>query len=160
MLRQLHTDDLPALLKYVNNPHITDNIVNFPYPYLEYHAVHRLSYVYQGFVKKSHYVFAMIFRDAEPEELVGEVSLHLNGTGSVAEIGYWIGEPFWGQGITTEAVEAVIRFGFEKLALASIFAECHVDNKGSERVLVRNHMVKQEDKNSVAKYIIHNPAKA
>lgn len=77
LLRQLQTDDIPALLKYVNNRFITDNILNFPYPYEEFHAVHRLSYVYQGFVNKSHYVFAVIWREDEPEELVGEVSLHL-----------------------------------------------------------------------------------
>ncbi|GGH71782.1 RimJ/RimL family protein N-acetyltransferase [Filimonas zeae] len=155
LLRQLNADDIPALLKYVNNPLITDNILNFPYPYQEYHAVHRLSYVYQGFVKRSHYVFAIIWREGEPEELIGEVSLHLE-QGSTAQLGYWIGQPYWNKGIATEAVNAIIRFGFEKLGITEIFAECHIDNKGSEQVMIRNGMHKITEQNHMLKYIISN----
>jgi RimJ/RimL family protein N-acetyltransferase len=34
-----------------------------------------------------------------------------------AELGYWIGEPFWGRGYATEASDALVRFGFETLQL-------------------------------------------
>ncbi len=39
-----------------------------------------------------------------------------------AEIGYWIGEPFWGKGIATRAVELIIEYAFEELKLIRIFA--------------------------------------
>lgn len=157
-LRASIATDIPSLLKYVNNRKITDNILNFPFPYVEYHAVMRIANAYSGFGKKTHYVFAIIFRELEPEELVGEVSLNLDKQNNTAQLGYWVGEPFWNQHIASEAVEAIIRFGFEKLGLASIFAECQMNNKGSEKVMIRNNMVKQGENSDIVRYAINQPA--
>lgn len=50
-------------------------------------------------------------------------------------IGYAIGEDYWGKGFTTEAVQAVLNFGFEELELDLISAYCYPDNERSKRVL-------------------------
>lgn len=50
-------------------------------------------------------------------------------------IGYAIGEDYWGRGFTTEAVLAVLHFGFEELKLDLISAYCYPFNKRSKRVL-------------------------
>src|SRR5690242_9423092 len=89
MLRQLTPEDIPDLLRYVNNRKITDRIVNFPNPYQEFHAVFRLRYVNEGFQKGVHYVFAIIYRTDESEKFVGEISLHLRNNKETAELGYW-----------------------------------------------------------------------
>ncbi len=52
-----------------------------------------------------------------------------------AEIGYWLGEEYWGQGITTEAVTAVTDHGFRMLGLYRIYAEIFEWNRASMRVL-------------------------
>jgi putative acetyltransferase len=49
-------------------------------------------------------------------------------------IGYAIGEDYWGKGFATEAVLAVLRFGFEELGLDLISAYCYPFNKRSQRV--------------------------
>ncbi len=135
-LRKITIEDIPFLVKYANNKKISDYVLNIPYPYSEPDAVFRISYVVQGFKNKVRYVFTITFQ--ESKELIGEIGLHLNNQNDIAQLGYWVAEPFWGKGIATEATAAILRFGFEKLNLAMIFAECHAENKASQRVLLNN----------------------
>jgi ribosomal-protein-alanine N-acetyltransferase len=57
-----------------------------------------------------------------------------------AEIGYAISHDYWGKGIMTEAVKAVIKFGFEHMDLVRIQARCFVENIGSARVMEKSGM--------------------
>lgn len=52
-----------------------------------------------------------------------------------AELGYWIAPPLWGQGMMTEAAQAVMRCGFEDLGLHKITVRCIAENAGSRRVI-------------------------
>lgn len=52
-----------------------------------------------------------------------------------AEIGYVISKDYWGKGITTEAANEIIKFGFHKMDLVRIEARCFVENIGSMRVM-------------------------
>ncbi|MCM3360089.1 GNAT family protein [Psychrobacillus sp. MER TA 171] len=52
-----------------------------------------------------------------------------------AEIGYVLSPDYWGQGLTTEAAEALIHFGFNHMDLIRIQARCFVENVGSSRVM-------------------------
>jgi [ribosomal protein S5]-alanine N-acetyltransferase len=72
----------------------------------------------------------------ENNKLIGTVdfvswSPHHNN----AEIGYVLSKPYWGKGITTEAANELIQFGFEKMNLVRIQARCFIENIGSERVM-------------------------
>jgi [ribosomal protein S5]-alanine N-acetyltransferase len=106
--------------------------------------------VWQGFKNKSRYVFAIIQK--EQNELVGEISLHLDNRNNAAELGYWIGEPFWGMGIATEAAGAILKFGFEKLLLQLVVATFHEENPASGKVLLHNGMLKGRVNGNVALY--------
>ena len=70
-------------------------------------------------------------------KIVGSVSLSREGDVSVktSELGYWVGENFWGQGIATAAVKKICAFGFEKLELVRIYANVFEKNFASMRVL-------------------------
>jgi ribosomal-protein-alanine N-acetyltransferase len=59
---------------------------------------------------------------------------------SRAEIGYVIGRKYWGEGLMTEAVKEVIRFGFERMNLNRIQATCFPENIGSYRVMEKAGM--------------------
>jgi ribosomal-protein-alanine N-acetyltransferase len=52
-----------------------------------------------------------------------------------AELGYWMAPPLWGQGLMTEAAQAVIRFGFEAVGLHKIVVRCFAENEASRRVI-------------------------
>jgi RimJ/RimL family protein N-acetyltransferase len=71
----------------------------------------------------------------KPEELIGGIGLEVKKEHDTAELGYWIGKPYWGNGYCTEAVRAIVDFGFTVLGLRRIFAEHFADNPASGRVL-------------------------
>lgn len=60
-----------------------------------------------------------------------------------AEIGYWIGEPYWGKGYATEAVRLLIKFAFEELDLLRIYAKIYEYNIGSMKVLEKTSFEKE-----------------
>ena len=56
-----------------------------------------------------------------------------------------MGEPFWDKGIATEAVAAMLKFGFEKVNLNKIYATHFLENESSGKVLVNNKMIKEAE---------------
>jgi RimJ/RimL family protein N-acetyltransferase len=52
-----------------------------------------------------------------------------------AELGYWLAEPYWGRGITVEAVRLISKYAFEECNLLRLFALPFADNARSIRVL-------------------------
>lgn len=142
-LRKIQTSDIPSLIKYCNNKNISDQIINIPYPYIVEDAIFRLNFVLQGFKNKERYVFAISLRGSE--ELIGEIGLHLDKANNSAQFGYWIAEPFWGKGIATEALEAILIFGFATLNLNKIYATHYPDNLASGKVMLNNKMIKEAE---------------
>ena len=52
-----------------------------------------------------------------------------------AEVGYWIGQPFWNMGIASTAVQLITNYAFEELALERLFAKVYAYNEASKKVL-------------------------
>ena len=78
------------------------------------------------------FVFAVVASG----EAVGACSLlGVGGVPRGAELGYWIGRPYWGRGYATDAARRVVGFGFRDLALQRIRSSCLVRNPASGRVL-------------------------
>ncbi len=78
--------------------------------------------------------------DALSDQLTGAITLHnvRRGVAQTATLGYWIGEPFAGQGRMTAAVRTVIDFAFRGLGLHRLEAACVPDNEASRRVLLKS----------------------
>lgn len=150
LLRAMTPADIPALVKYANNRKIADRVLNVPYPYREHDAIFRMSKVLQGFNRKTHYSFAIILK--ETSELIGEIGLHPLPGNKQGQTAYWLAEPLWGQGLVSEALAAILDFGFSTLELDLIFAECKRDNIGSIRVLEKNDMKAVGTGRSVEQY--------
>jgi RimJ/RimL family protein N-acetyltransferase len=69
--------------------------------------------------------------------ILGTIRLVLNSADNHAEIGYWVGKPFWNNGYCTEAARAVVAYGFDTLGLERIFANYMARNPASGRVLAK-----------------------
>ncbi|HEX5438880.1 MAG TPA: GNAT family N-acetyltransferase [Gemmatimonadaceae bacterium] len=68
-------------------------------------------------------------------ELIGAIGLTIIAEHERAELGYWVGKPYWGQGYCTEAAGAVLRYAFEEGGLNRVHA-CHfARNPASGRVM-------------------------
>ena len=61
-----------------------------------------------------------------------------------AELGYELHPDYWGQGYATEATRAMLAFGFDKLRLQRVWAECIAENEASIRVLERLGMRQEQ----------------
>lgn len=68
-------------------------------------------------------------------ELLGSIGLTTAPPHCRAELGYWLGVPYWGRGYTTEASEAVVRYGFNEMGLARIAAQYFLRNPASGHIL-------------------------
>ena len=73
--------------------------------------------------------------------VVGSIGLGLVPSFNLAELGYWVGKPYWGKGYATEAARAVVQFGFEKLSLHRIQATHFGNNPASGRVMQKVGML-------------------
>lgn len=137
-LRKHDQRDVVSLVKFANNPKISEQIINIPYPYTEKDALARLDFARKGFADKQRFVFVINLNGSD--ELIGEIGLHLDPGTNEAQFGYWIAEPFWGQGIVTEALSAILKFGFMELKLKRIYATHYPENIASGKVMQKNKM--------------------
>jgi ribosomal-protein-alanine N-acetyltransferase len=94
---------------------------------------HMLQFSRDQFAAREGLLWAVVLR--EEQKVVGLVGFSYDSYHARASLGYDIAREYWGRGIASEALEAVLRFGFEQLALNRIEAETIVDNLPSVRVL-------------------------
>jgi [ribosomal protein S5]-alanine N-acetyltransferase len=132
LLRTYTLADASAMLRLINVREVALNTLRIPYPYPEEEAARWISN-HEERIQKGDHVFAITLRATQ--ELVGTVGLHVKSENDSAEIGYWIGVPYWGNGYATEAAEAVVQFGFENFPLNRIYAMHFGRNAPSGRVL-------------------------
>ena len=95
-------------------------MLTVPHPYEDGVAQEWIASHGPAYEKGERIVFAL----ASPSlGLIGAMGLILDLPHQRAELGYWIGQPYWNQGYATEALEAVLKFGFETLKLNKSPAE-------------------------------------
>lgn len=130
-IRSYHPADGVDLVRYANNPNVAANLrERFPHPYTHEAAGEWLDVaLHQD--PESNFVIAT------EDELIGTIGLRLGEDvyRHSAEIGYWLGEPFWGRGIASRAVAAMVDWGFENFNLLRIHACVFSENPASMRVL-------------------------
>jgi len=133
LLRTFEHEDVPALVRLAGGSEIAATTLNIPHPYTEDHARSFLAKANEDFHAGRSVSFAISVLPGR--ELCGAIGLNLADIHMRAELGYWIGVPFWGKGFATEAAAAAVAFGFETLRLHRIFAHHFSGNTASERVL-------------------------
>ena len=130
-IRSWRPTDVNALVKYADNRKIWLNLKDrFPHPYRVEDAQDWLE---RGSAQQSVLNYAI----ASNEEAIGGIGFILQQDvhRRSAEIGYWLGEPLWGQGIATKAVRALTEYAFANLDLIRIYATVFEWNPASARVL-------------------------
>lgn len=130
-LRNINKAAPEEIQKLANNHAIAVNLRDaFPYPYTVEDAVTYLESAANG-------VLGHVFGIYDNDTFVGCCSLiPQNDVYRInAEIGYWIGEPYWGRGYATDAVRQCLKFAFEELNLLRVYANIYEYNTGSMKVL-------------------------
>ncbi len=138
LLSALQAADIPQIVAYADNPRVARYTKNLPSPYAEKDAIFWLNLANSGWRSGTKLVWAI--RNPVTEAFMGGIALHVNGKHKRAELGYWIAEPFWGNGFVSEAAGAVIAFGFDELGLHRVAAHHLAVNVASGRVMEKNGM--------------------
>jgi [ribosomal protein S5]-alanine N-acetyltransferase len=136
-LRNLEEADLEILTGYADNKKIAENLRDaFPYPYSREDAQTFYHYV-KTQVPESTFVIEFQNNFAG---MIGLLPLNDVYRRS-AEIGYWLGEPFWNKGIMTNAVKLMVNWGWQNLDIVRIHTGVFSYNPASCRVLEKSGFV-------------------
>src|SRR4051812_12494432 len=133
VLRPFAIADAPTVQRLAGAKEIADTTLLIPHPYPDGAAEFFINGMAQDWVDRKSSVFAIILADSG--QLCGCIGLTIDSKHFRAELGYWVGVPFWGKGICTEAASALLRFGFEDLSMNKIHAHHFTRNPASGRVL-------------------------
>lgn len=132
-IREWVISDAKELAQMLNNKKILDNLRDgLPYPYTTQDAEEYITMMLAADQTKT-FAFAIIAED----KVVGSIGVFRceNIHFRTAEMGYYIGEPYWGKGIMTSAVRQVCEYVFANTDIIRIFAEPFAYNTASCRVL-------------------------
>lgn len=132
-IRRWKIEDKSDLAKALNNKNILNNLRDgVPYPYTENDAEDFISAMLSADPDKT-FAFAITLED----KAIGSIGIFRqeNIHYRTAELGYYIGEEYWGRGYMTEAVKQACGFVFENTDIIRIYAEPFAYNTGSCRVL-------------------------
>jgi RimJ/RimL family protein N-acetyltransferase len=131
ILRPWNIEDLGNLVLYANNIKIASFMTDqFPHPYTFEKGISFIEYANQNFP----YNIMTIDLDGQA---IGGIGLHVQADiqRKNAELGYWLGEPYWGMGIMTRAVLMMVEYGFQQFDIDRIYARPFGTNFASQKVL-------------------------
>lgn len=139
ILRPFLSEDAEEISRLAGNIKIAQTTLNIPHPYSPDMARSWIATHRPGWEQKTNIAFAITH--SETGQLLGAIGLQDIAT-TQAELGYWVGEPYWCNGYCSEAAQAVIHFSFKKLSLNKIIAQHLTSNPASGRVMEKAKMKK------------------
>jgi len=128
-LRSYNEADLAELIPLVGAREVAATTLRIPHPYTEQDARAFLLLAQEP----ARIWLATTLRSDGRQ--IGGIGLTVDEQHQHAELGYWLGVAYWGQGYATEAAREMLRYGFEDLRLHRIFASHFKHNPASGRVL-------------------------
>jgi RimJ/RimL family protein N-acetyltransferase len=149
VLRAYELADVAELVPLIGAREVAANLARVPYPYTEQDARNFIGSIKETLNEAR---FAIVL--GSDRRLIGGMGLRIGSAHSRAELGYWLGIPYWGRGYATEAARAVMQYGFQTLGLHRIWGSVFQGNEGSSKVLrklgmkyegcLRQHVLKWE----------------
>ncbi len=140
LLRPFTLADAPVVQQLAGDRDIASTTLNIPHPYEIGMAEGWIGTHRQQCERGESVNFAIVRR--QDGALIGAISLmNIEQRHEHAELGYWIGTPYWNKGYCTEAAEAVLHYGFTTLGLNRIHAYHFARNPASGRVMEKIGMV-------------------
>jgi RimJ/RimL family protein N-acetyltransferase len=147
LLRPWRIDDAKTLYKYASNPNIGP-IAGWPV----HTSVENSLQIIKNVLSIEN-TYAIVLRGSN--EPIGSIGIMVGEKSNFeikdneAEIGYWIAEPFWGNGYVPEAVRKLLEYGFVQLKLNNIWCGYFEGNIKSKRVQEKCGFIYQYTKKNV-----------
>lgn len=134
ILRPFTVADAAEVQRLAGERRVAELTGNIPHPYADGMAEGWIGSHQPGWAERSAVIYAVTRK--ESGQLLGTVSL-TQLERSQANLGYWLGIPFWGQGYATEAAKRLLAFAFTTLGLPLVFARHLPENQASARVIAK-----------------------
>ena len=139
ILRKITLDDTDDMFEYAKNSAVTKYLTWSPHPDKAY-TFEYISYLQNRYKTGDFFDFAIVYKNSG--KMIGTCGFTRfffphNG----AEIGYVLNPDYFGNGIATEVVGRIIKYGFENLALERIEGKFMIENEASRRVMEKNGMI-------------------
>ncbi|MUJ66241.1 GNAT family N-acetyltransferase [Brucella abortus] len=131
VLRPPHAEDVDAISYLANNARVSSMLARMPHPYTRENALDFVGRVRKGEMGNCIYAITQ----AETGIFMGCCGIHPYKHGEGLEIGYWLGEPYWGHGFATEAAHALIDLAFRATGIGRLHVSCRASNGGLRRVI-------------------------
>lgn len=128
-LRPYTEVDIPELVRLIGTREVAATTLRIAHPYTEQDAR-----AFLELTKDPDKIWLAITLRSDGRQ-VGGVGLRVDQHHQHAELGYWLGVPYWGRGYASEAAREMLRYGFENLHLHRIFASHFKHNPASGRIL-------------------------
>ena len=141
LLRPFVMSDAKDIQRLAGDRAIADTTLNIPHPYEDGMAEDWISTHQPKFEAGELSNFAIVLQTSG--ELIGAIGLRIIPRFERAELGYWIGRPYWKNGYCTEAGRAVLQYGFSVLKLNRIHASHLTRNPTSGRVMRKMGMANE-----------------
>ncbi len=133
LLRRPEATDAAAVRALAGDAEVARYTARIPHPYPDDAAASWIERARRPLAESGE--LELVIQGKEPAELVGGISLVLDGP-NAGEIGYYLGRAHWGHGYAGEAVSALAQFAARHLQLERLFATVHTENTRSARVLI------------------------
>ena len=137
VLRPYCEADIPELLPLIGAKEVAATTLRIAHPYTEQDARAFLALAQEP---DKLWLAITLLTDGRQ---VGGIGMRVDMQHQHAELGYWLGVRYWGQGYATEASQEMLRYGFEELGLHRIFASHFGHNPASGRILKKLGMQKE-----------------
>jgi len=133
ILRPFELADAKEVQRLAGAREVAATTQNLPHPYEDGMAEEWIGTHQEAFERGTGVTFAITTR--ADGRLIGAISLMGIRPAHQAELGYWVGKPYWNQGFCTEAARAVVAYGFQVLGLNRVHARHLSRNPASGRVM-------------------------
>ena len=132
-LRRFREGDLDSVFILVSDLAVAKWTARIPHPYERNMAEEWFRAGERLWDEGRSLTLAVTLRDGGT--VIGAASLEIEDEAGRAELGYYLGRPYWGRGFMTEAAGAILTYGFETLGLSTVHADAFTENDASARVL-------------------------
>ena len=138
VLRPFEPGDAALVQLLAGDKAIADTTLNIPHPYEDGMAESWIA-GHEERLREGNVVFVIALRASN--DLIGTAGLHIDEASRKAELGYWVGVPYWNEGYASEAAIRLVEYAFEDLSLNRVAARHFARNPASGRVMQKAGMV-------------------
>lgn len=131
VLRPPHETDAEEMAELADNINVARMLAHMPHPYTIGDAEKFIARAQENIGRACIYSIT----EADTGRLIGVGSLHEIANEQEPHMGYWIGEPYWGQGYASEAARALVDLYFKVTNRPKLLVSARVSNEASKKVI-------------------------